>query len=79
MMRRALRSRPRISQNADIRDLFASPMAAGLLRESVLHRYAQSCNVVRGRLPIDHLKQSVTIQDLDSGRRDRKFKSSHPD
>ncbi len=26
---------------------------AGLLRESVLHRYAQYCNVVRGRLLID--------------------------
>jgi len=26
---------------------------AGLLRESVLHRYAQYCNVVRERLLID--------------------------
>ncbi len=25
----------------------ASPLAAGLLRESVLHRYAQYCNLVR--------------------------------
>ena len=42
-----------LSGKADIRDLFASPMAVGLLRESVLHRYAQYCNVVRGRLLID--------------------------
>ncbi len=28
-------------------------VTAGLLRESVLHRYAQYCNVVRGRLLID--------------------------
>jgi len=27
---------------------------AGLLREQVLHRYAQYCNIVRGRLLIDH-------------------------
>jgi hypothetical protein len=41
-----------LSGKADIRDLIASPMAAGLLRESVLHRYAQYCNVVHGRLLI---------------------------
>jgi len=29
------------------------PVAAGLLRDSVLRRYAQYCNVVRGRLLID--------------------------
>ena len=46
---------------------------AGLLRESVLHRYAQYCNVVRGRLLIDQQKQSVNIQDLPSGGRGRKF------
>ncbi len=51
----------------------------GLLRESVLHRYAQCCNVVRERLLIDQQKQSVNTQDLDSGGRGRKFESSHPD
>ncbi len=54
-------------------------MRAGLLRESVLHRYAQYCNVVRRRLLIGQLKQSVNIRDLDSGGRGRKFESSHPD
>ncbi len=29
-------------------------ITAGLLREYVLHRYAQYCNDVRGRLLIDH-------------------------
>ena len=38
---------------ADIRSLFASAMAVGLLRESVLHCYAQCCNIVRERLLID--------------------------
>jgi len=52
---------------------------AGLLRESVLHRYAQYCNCVRGRLLIYYLKQSVNIQDLDSGGWGRRFESSHPD
>ena len=41
--------------------------SVGLLWESVLHRYARSCNVVRGRPLILYLKQSVNIQDLDSG------------
>jgi hypothetical protein len=68
-----------LSGKADIRNLFASPMAAGLLRESVLHRYAQCCIVVRGRLLIHFLNQSVNTQDLDSGGRGRKFESSHPD
>jgi hypothetical protein len=55
-----------LSGKADTCDLFASRMTAGLLRESVLHRYAQYCNVVRGRLLIDQQYQSVNIQDLDS-------------
>jgi len=55
------------------------PMTAGLLRESVLLRYAQCCHLVRGRLLIRFLHQSVNTQDLDSGGRGRKFKSSHPD
>ena len=38
-------------------------MNAELLRESVLHRYAQYCIVVRGRLLIAYTKQSVNIQD----------------
>jgi len=42
-------------------------VSVGLLRESVLHRYALYCNVVRGRLLIDQQKQSVNIQDLSSG------------
>ena len=42
-----------LSGKADIRDPVVSPMAAGLLRETVLHRYAQSCNDVRERLLID--------------------------
>ena len=37
---------------ADFRNLLASPMATGLLRESAMHRYAQSCNLVRERLVI---------------------------
>ena len=37
-----------LQPDADIRE-----SSAGDLRESVLHRYAQSCNVVRGRLLID--------------------------
>ena len=49
------------------------------MRELVLHRYAQYCNVVRGRLLIYQQKQSINIQDLDSGGRGRKFESSHPD
>ena len=52
---------------------------AGLSRESVLHRYAPCCNLVRGRLLINQLNQSIRIQDLDSGGRGRRFKSSHPD
>ena len=55
------------------------PLSAGVLRESVLHRYAQYCNVVRRRLLIDQQKQPVNIRDLDSGGRGRKFESSHPD
>ena len=31
----------------------AQPLPAGVLRESAPHRYAQYCNVVRGRLLID--------------------------
>ena len=46
-------------------------MTAGLLRESVLQRYAQSCNQVRERLLIHFLNQSVITQDLDSGGRGR--------
>ncbi len=65
-----------LSGKADIRDLFASPMAAGLLRESVLHRYAQYCNVVRGRRLIHHKKQSVNIRDLDSHGRGHWFNPS---
>ena len=42
-------------------------MRAGLLRESALHRYALYCNVVRERLLIHFLNQSVNTQDLDSG------------
>ena len=52
---------------------------AGLLRDSVLHRCARYCKSVRGRLLISQLKQSVTVQELDSGGRGRKFESSHPD
>ena len=48
----------------------------GLLWESVLLRYALYCNVVRGRLLIDQQKQSVKIQDLDSGGRGRNFTKS---
>jgi len=59
--------------------IYLPPFVAGLLRESVQHRYTQYCNVVRERLLIDQSKQSVNIQDLDSGGRGRKFKSSHPD
>jgi len=44
-----------------------------------MHRSAQSCNLVRGRLLILYYKQSVNTQDLDSGGRGRKFKFSHPD
>ena len=33
---------------------WSSRRTVGLLRESVLHRYAQYCNVVRERLLIDH-------------------------
>lgn len=42
----------RRSGNADIRELAASPSTAGLLRESVLLRYAWYRNVVRERLLI---------------------------
>ncbi len=42
-----------LSARADIRSLFAGPMAVGLLREQVLHRYAQYCTIVRECLPID--------------------------
>ncbi len=62
-----------------IRETSASDVTVGLLRESVLHRYAQYCNLVRGRLLIDQQKQSVNIQDLVSGGRGRRFESSHPD
>ena len=55
------------------------PVAAGHLRESVLHRNAQYCNLVRGRPLISQLKQSVSFQHPDSGGRGRRFKSSHPD
>jgi hypothetical protein len=55
------------------------PSPAGLLRESVLHRYAQFCHLVRERLLIHYLNQPVNIRDLSSGGRGRKFKSSHPD
>ena len=37
----------------------AQPLPAGVLRESALHRYAQHCNLVRGRLLIRFLNQSV--------------------
>jgi hypothetical protein len=37
---------------ADILSLFASAMAVGLLRESVLHRYARYCDIARRRLLI---------------------------
>ena len=50
--------------------------SVGVLRECVLHRYAQYCNRVRGRLLILYLKQSVNIQDLDSGGRGRRFTKS---
>ena len=33
--------------------LATQPLPAGFLRESVLHRYAQYCNLVRERLLID--------------------------
>jgi hypothetical protein len=48
---------------------------AGILRDSVLHRYAQYCNIVRGRLPISQLKQSVSVHYPDSGGRGRGLKT----
>jgi len=70
------------------------PSAAGLLRESVLPRYAQFCHLVRERLLIHYLNQPVNIPDLSSGGRGPlnscgnsidyagaslcTFKSSHP-
>ena len=53
-------------------------LPAGLLRESVLHRYAQYCNLVRECLLINYLYQSVNIRDLDSERRDTFIKDSFP-
>ncbi len=37
-----------------VKQSLAFLLPAGLLRESGLHRYAPYCNVVRGRLLIDH-------------------------
>ncbi len=45
----------------------------GVLRESILQFYALYCNLIRKRLLILFLKQSVNIRDLDSGGRGRKF------
>jgi hypothetical protein len=44
-----------------------------------MHRCAQYCNIVRRRLLIWLLKQSVNIRDPASGGRSREFESRHPD
>ena len=66
-------------EHANTHNLGCGTHFVGFLWDSVTHRCAQYGNQPRGRLLIYQLKQSVNIQDVDSGGRGRKFKSSHPD